>query len=257
MPTQMKPQPVRRPRPDLNLFRHLALLFFCLSSSSCSSISDQTQDAIGSFLPFIGPSNSRIGEGLRSGLELGAVEAVDRLSAASSFATGSASRMPIPAELKRLTATMKRLKRDTEINTLEDKLNDAARATCADAVEVLRSEIAAMNFADANAVLHGQGAAATDALRAREAELVQALLPLARRRLDEVGASRAGEDLIKSYQAIPFAQTVNCDFDQAVAATCVSRLLAEIADFEIKLRNQPARRNSDLLRRVFAEQDDE
>lgn len=240
------------------ILRRLALLLlFMMTAASCSSISDQTQDAIGSFLPFIGPSKSRISEGLRAGLELGAVEAVDRLSAASSFSLGSANRMPIPAELKMLSATMKRLKRDTEISTLEDKLNDAARASCADALGVFRASIAELNFDQPKQVLHGQGGAATEVLRGREAELVLALLPLVRNRMEEVGAARAGENLIQSYRAIPFARPLSCDFDKAVAETCVSRILAEISEFEGKLRNQPARRNSEVLRRVFAEQDDE
>ncbi len=239
------------------ILRRLATFILCLTAVSCSSVSDQTQDAIGSFLPFIGPSKSRISEGLRSGLELGAVEAVDRLSAASSFSVGSANRMPIPAELKMLTVTMKRLKRDTEISTLEDKLNDAARASCADASGVFRSTITGLNFADPKLVLHGKGSAATDVLREREAELVLALLPLVCHRMEEVGAARSGENLIQSYHAIPFARPVVCDFDKAVAETCVSRLLGEISDFEGALRNQPARRNTELLRRVFSEQDDE
>lgn len=57
--------------------------------------------------------------------------------------------------------------------------------------------------------------------------------------------------LIESYRALPFAEPATLDLDDYTTKKTLDGLFTLLADEERKIRTDPAKRTTSLLRRVF------
>ena len=114
-----------------------------------------------------------------------------------------------------------------------------------------------MNIQDALGILKGDATAATDYLkRTTNAQLVALFQPKIQASLDEVGATKYYGDLANSYNKIPLTkQKVNPDLNAYVTQKAIDGLFVLIAEEEKNIRENPLGRTSDLMKRVFAQQD--
>ena len=75
--------------------------------------------------------------------------------------------------------------------------------------------------------------------------------PLIDDSLNQVGAIRAFNDLLASYQRIPLAPKVNADITEHVLAAGLGGIFFYIAKEEKAIRDNPLKRTTQLLQRVF------
>jgi hypothetical protein len=73
--------------------------------------------------------------------------------------------------------------------------------------------------------------------------------------LDEVNATEIWEKAATAYNKIPFTKKVETELDVYVTSRALEGMFALVEKKERELRDQPALRNSELLRKVFARQD--
>jgi hypothetical protein len=66
-----------------------------------------------------------------------------------------------------------------------------------------------------------------------------------------VSASKYWSDLITVYNSIPLIKKMNPDLTAYVTDKAIEGLFVMIAKEELKIRNDPMARTSDLLKRVF------
>ena len=79
--------------------------------------------------------------------------------------------------------------------------------------------------------------------------------PVIKKSLNQVGASDAWTAVISKYNKIPFIEKVNPDLDDYVTNKAMDGVFMMIEKEEQLIRKDPVKRVTDLLKKVFAKQD--
>ena len=190
--------------------------------------------------------------GLKEALVVGTEKAVARASARGGYAQNPKIRIPMPEELGKVKEALGKIGLDPIITRFEDKMNEAAEHAAANAVPVFVDAIRAMTFQDAKAILKGEGSAATDYFREKtSARLREIYAPIVKGRMDDVGAVRSYNDLMDRYSKIPFLPKPKFTLEDYVTDSAIRGLFDMLADEEQKIRQDPAARTTELLKKVF------
>ncbi|MEQ9305876.1 MAG: DUF4197 domain-containing protein, partial [Marinoscillum sp.] len=105
-------------------------------------------------------------------------------------------------------------------------------------------------------ILKGQDNAATEYLKAKTSnDLKTRFQPVIKRALDKTNATKYYSDLVNTYNKIPFVDKVNPDLDDYATEKALEGLFKLVADEEKNIRDNPVARTTELLKKVFSEQD--
>jgi hypothetical protein len=162
----------------------------------------------------------------------------------------------LPEELQKVDRTL----RSIGLSNLADEglkvLNRAAEDAVGEAIPIFSDAITNMTFVDAKNILLGDKNSATQYLKsATSAALYQKFNPIINNSFKKVGADRIWTDLITRYNNLPLTADVNPDLTDYVTKEALKGVFAMVEVEEIEIRANVAKRNSDLLKRVFALQD--
>jgi hypothetical protein len=69
--------------------------------------------------------------------------------------------------------------------------------------------------------------------------------------INSTGATKLYADIANTYNKIPFQQKINPDLQQYATQEAIDGLFLLVAQEEQKIRDNPAARVSDILKRVF------
>jgi len=131
-------------------------------------------------------------------------------------------------------------------------LNRAAEDAAKSAQSIFVAAITAMNISDALQIVNGKNDAATQYLsKTTTPELRAKFSPVIKSSLDKVDATRLWAELITAYNQIPFVSKQNPDLTGYVTDKAISGLFTMIAKEELKIRQNPAARTTELLKKVF------
>ena len=109
-----------------------------------------------------------------------------------------------------------------------------------------------MTFADARKILNGADNEATLYFKGKTSDRLQRLFkPIAHDAMSEVGVTRNYQQLDAKVRSIPFADRFSFDLDQYVTEGALEGLFYMLAQEEKKIRQDPAARVTDLLKKVF------
>lgn len=197
-----------------------------------------------------------VGGGLKEALEFGVKEAVDQLSADKGYLE-SPYKILLPEEAVTVINKLKMVPgfQDVEANLIS-KMNQAAEIAAAKATPIFVNAITSMTFDDAMNILMGEDNAATQYLtRTTRTQLYNAFLPVIQSALDEVNARTYWKSAVDAYNQIPLVRKVNPQLDDHVNNKGLDGLFSLVAVKESKIRNDVSERKTDLLRQVFAKQD--
>lgn len=235
----------------------LSLLLISVFTFGCGS----TQD-LNSILESVtgqsqGPTSAEMGSGLKQALNKGVDEAVGFLSAQDGYLE-SAYKILLPAEAEKVASKLRGIPgfSDFEQNLVE-KLNRAAEDAAAKASPIFVSAIKQMTFQDAYAILTGENDAATRYLeKTTYDQLYNEFQPVIINSLDEVNAREYWKKGADTYNKIPFVgEKVNPELDDYVTQKALVGLFSLIEEKEAGIRENPAERTTELLKKVFKVQD--
>ena len=131
-------------------------------------------------------------------------------------------------------------------------MNEAAEAATPKAKELFLSAIQSMSVNDARGILQGPDDAATQYFRNRTGTDLEAeMRPIVDSALAEVGAVNTFNDLMSRYRTIPLAPKIEADLTGYVVDQSTDGIFYYLAREEMEIRNNPVKRTSDILRRVF------
>ena len=203
-----------------------------------------------------GLSQEETGNGLKEMLNIGVGEAVSFLSAEDGY-LGSSYKILVPEEAQNVVSKLKNVPGFGNVEQeLEEKMNRAAELAVAKAKPIFVDAITQLTFQDALNLLMGDKDAATRYLeRTTSQSLTDAFLPIIQESLDEVNAREYWRSAVTAYNRIPFVQKTNPELDQHVTDKALVGLFGLVEVKERDIRDNPALRTTDLLRKVFAEQD--
>ena len=84
--------------------------------------------------------------------------------------------------------------------------------------------------------------------------LAETMRPVIEASMSEVGAIRAYDNIMGKYRSLPFVPDVKADLTTYVIDKGMNGLFYYIAQEEAAIRQDPAKRTTDLLKRVFGTQ---
>ena len=193
-----------------------------------------------------------IGAGLKDALHVGSRRVVSRLGRVNGFNADSAVHIPLPKQLDTVKSALEKIGISGPLQDLELKLNRAAEVATPKAKKLFSDAIAKMRFEDVWTIYNGPQDAATQYFRTRMSPaLVREMRPVIKSSLADVGAIRAYDNLMKKYRSIPYVPEVKADMTEYVVERGLDGIFYYMAQEETAIRRNPARRTTELLRRVF------
>ncbi len=203
-----------------------------------------------------GITNADIASGLRQALDNGIDKQVSKLTQTDGFFRNELVKIMLPQELQKVDKTL----RDIGMGNLADEglkvLNRAAEDAVKEATPIFVNAVRQITFNDARTILMGADDAATQYLTNKTThELYGKFNPVISNSLDKVGATQIWNNIITQYNAIPLTSNVNPDLADYVTQEALKGVYTMIAVEEKEIRNNFSSRTTDILRRVFALQD--
>lgn len=197
-------------------------------------------------------AESEIVQGLREALAQGTKNAVLQLGRADGFWKSDRFRIPLPGMVTRADALMRTAGYGPQLDELHLSFNRAAEKAVPVAADVFSGAVRQLTITDARNILQGPNDAATQYFRRTTGEtLTVQFKPL----VAQV-TSRAG--LVQQYErfraaAGPFAALAgaDADVDSYVTGKALDSLFLRVADEEKRIRENPAARSSEIMKKVF------
>ena len=225
------------------------LIPFSSGYADFGSIFKKVQEAIGGSS---GVSQDEIVDGLKEALEIGAGKTVQALSQVNGYYDNPQLRIPLPQSLQKFEKILRATGFASELDAFELSMNRAAEKAAPEAKTLFVDAIREMTFSDADKILKGADNEATAYFKNKTSGKLQALFkPIIEQSIESVGVTRSYQSLSEKIQSIPFAGDYAVDLDDYVTEKAIDGLFIRLAEEEAKIRNDPAARVTDLLKKVF------
>jgi len=197
-------------------------------------------------------SADEIAAGLKEALHVGTATVVKQLGQLDGFNADPAVHIPIPENLKSVRSALKKVGMSSYMDDLELRLNRAAEKATPKAKKLFWQAITEMTLDDAKSIFKGPDDAATRYFQSKMSKpLAKAMRPIVDKSLSEVGAVRSYDKLIGKYRSLPFVPDVKADLTNHVIKKGMKGIFHYLAREEAAIRRNPAKRTTELLKRVF------
>ena len=205
-----------------------------------------------------GLTSGDIGNGLKEALRIGAREGANELARDGGYFDDTAYRILLPEEARRVTERLQVIPGFSDLEqVIIKKINQGAEDAAKAAAPIFVNAIRQMTIQDAVGILKGDKNAATQYLqRTTYNALYSEFEPVIINSLDKFDARKVWSDAADRYNAFPLTrQPVNTDLGAYVTERALDGLFRKVALKELDIRENVSARTTDLLRRVFAQQD--
>ncbi|MEM9918840.1 MAG: DUF4197 domain-containing protein [Bacteroidota bacterium] len=231
------------------------ILFLCLvfQITACGELQNIAGDVLNGNTPL---TTAEVANGLKQALEIGIGKGSDRLSSVDGYFK-SQYKILLPAEVREVTDKLKKIPGFSQVeNEMLKLLNRGAEDAAKSAKPIFVNAIKQMTFNDAMGILMGEQTAATSYLhRTTNDPLYNAFRPKIVNSLDRVNATKYWRDAVNKYNKIPFVKKLNPELDDYVTQEALKGLFGMVEKEEIAIRSDVSKRTTDLLKKVFAKQD--
>lgn len=232
-------------------------LIICWCLCGCSTAGDWL-DRLGrgrTTNSIVGLTQEEIVSGLREALGKGVDYAVANLGREGGFFQNLEVRIPMPESLQPVERTLRALGQGQVAQEFHATINHAAERAVPEAAAVLLNSIRQMQLADAERILRGPDTAATEYFRrTSETNLYDRFLPIVKQATAATGVTAAYKRMTERAgplvaEALLGREAV--DLDSYITHKALDGLFLKIAEQEKLIRQNPAARTSELLRKVF------
>lgn len=201
----------------------------------------------------VGLSDSQIGAGLREALKVGVETVVGQVGAVNGYNADPRIHVPLPDRLKMVQSTLSRIGLSGMVDDLELRLNRAAEAAAPEAKAVFWNAVDQMTMDDVREIYNDPDDAATRFFeRTMTPELKTRIRPIVDRSLSDVGAIQSSDAVVSRYRNVPFVPDVKADLSDHVLERGLQGIFLYLAEEEKAIRENPAKRSTELLQKVFA-----
>lgn len=202
--------------------------------------------------PDDGSDRSTPQDGLREALRVGTGRATELLGRENGYLGNPDVRISLPEKFHGISRALRAVGAGHVVDQFVTSMNRAAEAAAPRARKVFVTAIREMTFADAMAILRGNGQEATHYLREHAGpRLTTAFRPIVAEKLDSVGVTRRFDELVEEASRLPFIRKPVFDLEAYVTSEAVEGLFLMIGREEEKIRRDPLARTTYLLRKYF------
>lgn len=199
-----------------------------------------------------GLSLDEISNGFKEALRLGTDKVVSQLGEMDGFNADSNVHIPLPEKLGTVKSMLEQVGMSHLLGDLELKLNRAAEAATPKAKALFIQSLTDMSFEDVKTIYKGSDNAATQYFKEKMSPtLAEEMRPIVTESLSEVGAIKAYDHVMDQYQSLPLVPDVKANLTDYVITKGMDGIFYYIAKEEAAIRQNPAKRTTDLLKRVF------
>jgi len=197
-------------------------------------------------------SSDDISGGLKEALRVGTENVVSNLGAPDGFNLDPQIHIPLPKNLVQVKKVLGKVGMDSMLTDLETRLNRAAEIATPRAKQLFIEAINDMTLDDVKAIYKGPEDAATQYFKSRmSGPLAVEMKPIVDDSLADVGAVKSYDEVMASYNSVPFVPKVDANLGDYVVEKGMDGIFFYLAKEEAAIRQDPAARTTDLLRRVF------
>lgn len=200
-----------------------------------------------------GLGSSEIVAGLKEALSIGSDRVVSLIGVSDGFWKRPDIRIPLPDSLRTVQQALSKVGLSGMVDDLELKLNRAAETATPRAKALFKDAISAMTVEDAQGILNGPQDAATQYFKGKMATPLKGeMRPIVDEELAKAGAVKAYDGMMGKYKTLPFVPDAKADLTDHVLTRGIDGIFTYLGKEEAAIRQDPAKRTTDLLRKVFA-----
>lgn len=237
----------------MTLSRRVVLLSFsALPLTACETLDPAIIDGILGSAPL---TNQEAALGIRAALDNGIGNALTNLGQLDGFLGNPTVRIPLPKVLQNVQSYLAPIGADGLLVELQQQLNRGAEKAAPVARDIFLDAVRGLTIQDAIIIVRGSETAATEYLQSRTTKsLTQLFSPIMESALADTGALRLVDDIDRQ---VPLGLLTRSGDDlktQLIAHGVEHGLQGVfhfIAEEEKAIRQNPAKRTSQILRRVF------
>lgn len=231
----------------------LALVLIGASDSGSAQWLDKLKDALGGDdEKQQSLSNDDIGRGLKEALRVGTENVVGNLGQTDGFNLDPQIHIPLPRQFEQVKNVLGKVGMDSLLTDLELRLNRAAEIATPKAKGLFFGAINDMTLDDVMSIYNGPDDAATQYFKSKmSGPLAIEMKPVVDASLADAGAVKSYDAVMERYNAVPFVRKVDADLSDYVVQKGMDGIFYYLAMEEAAIREDPAKRTTDLLRRVF------
>lgn len=234
--------------------RRIVPFFVCLFLFGCTA--QQIQQALGDYLDTDELTTTQVGEGLKQALEKGIGNGAASASKVNGYLGNPSIKIPFPPEVQKVETKLRQLGLNSQVDKFVETLNRGAEDAAKEAKPIFVAAIRSMTIQDAWSILKGEDNAATQYLqKSTSSELRAKFSPVIKKSLEKTNATKYYSDIVNTYNKIPLLEDVNPDLQSYATDKALEGLFFLVAKEELKIREDPLSRTTDLLKKVFKEQD--
>jgi hypothetical protein len=199
-----------------------------------------------------GLTEEEVGKGLKEALNKGVEKGVAQLSKPDGYFKDAEIKIPMPEKAKNVEEKLRKMGQGKKVDEAILSMNRAAEDAANAAKPLFVAAIKEMTITDAMNILKGEKNAATQYLhKSTNTALTEKFKPIIKVSLDKVGATKHWETVFSTYNKIPLVEKVNPDLEEYVTEKAIQGLFIQVAKEELQIRENPAARVTDLLKKVF------
>ena len=217
-----------------------------------------------------GVSNAENTAGLKDALSVGITNSVTALSKQNGYFADPLLKILLPKEAQPIVDNIKLIPGGQGmIDEVVLRLNRAAEDAAKEAGPIFLNSIKSMTISDATGILFGKNDAATQYLkRTTLTQLTSAFAPKINTSLDKklvgnISTNQSWSSLTSAYNSVANSVVgkaanlapVNANLGEYVTQKALDGLFSNLAGEEQKIRQNPAARTNDLLKKVFGQLD--
>jgi hypothetical protein len=190
--------------------------------------------------------------GLKDALTQGAQIAVKQLGVPGGFSNNKDVRIELPGKLGKVASKMKLLGMGTQVEQLENSMNQAAEAAVPQAQALLVDAVKKMSVSDAKGILSGGKDSATQYLNTSSREQIRArFLPIVKQATDKVGLAQKYNAFAGQAASLGVVDAKDSNVEGYVTEKALDGLFKMIAKQEESIRANPGAAATGLAKKVF------
>jgi Protein of unknown function (DUF4197) len=231
------------------------LIFFAFSSlftvAHSQSILDKAKNAISKKTG--GVSEEEAGGGIKEALSKGISSAVGFLNKKDGFLGNEIYKVLLPPEAQKMEKTLRSIGMGKMVDDAIVQINRGAEDAAGFATPIFVDAIKQMTITDALKLIKGEKNAVTEYFKSKTtAKLKLAFKPVIDSSLQKTNATKYYGDVVTKYNSLPTTiKKANPDLSDYVTEKAIFALFDRIAIEEANIRQNPAARTSELLKKVF------
>jgi hypothetical protein len=200
-------------------------------------------------------SESEIRAGLTEALEVGLKNAVSQASVKDGFYKNDKIFIPFPMEAYKVREAALNFHLDSQVEKFEETLNRAAEQAVTEVKPIFLKALKEMSYSDAKSILKGNDNAATKYFKNKTyEELVKTCYPKIEAVTSDVKLTSYWSPIVKVYnkaRILTGDPEINPDLNAYVTEKTIDGLFVLVEQEELKIRTNPQKRVTELLKKVF------